>query len=137
MTKKKVKVGAEPEKSNGQFKEGEEWDGNTKGRNRCVWSEPGQLLKEMQEIMTRGFRWNDTETMKACRKMFKQDFKAYLTLYERLLKEENDRLRMQLEVMVKSELLDKQEEVKKEAVKVGPQERTVEELIRGLLKALG
>lgn len=137
MTKKKVKVEEEPEKSNGQFKEGEEWDGNTKGRNRCVWSEPGQLLKEMQEIMTRGGKWNDTETMKQCRKMFKQDFKAYLAMYERLVKEESERLQLELEVLKKREVVEKQEEVKKETVKVGPQERAVEELIRGLVKALG
>lgn len=137
MTKKKVKEEANAGREATQFKAGEEWDGNTKGRNRCVWSEPGQLLKEMQEIMTRGGKWNDTETMKQCRKMFKQDFKAYLAMYERLVKEESERLRLELEVFRKREVVEKQEEVKKEAVEVGPQERTVEELIRGLVKALG
>jgi hypothetical protein len=137
VTKKKVKEEADAGREKSQFKSGEEWSGNEKGRNRCVWSEPGQLLREMQEVMTRGYRGTDTETMKQCRKLFREDFKGYLTMYERLLKEEGERLRLELEVLKKREVVDRQEEAKKEAVSVGPQERTVEELIKGLVKALG
>lgn len=123
MTKKKV------------LAEGEEL--GKAGRPVSVWSERGKLLEEMELVMRQGWKPNDTETMKQARKLFKEDFKGYLALLERMRKEEQERLRLELEVLKKREVVEQQEKVKKEAVSMGPQERTVEELIKSLVKALG
>lgn len=98
-----------------------------------IYSEWGTMA-DLKKVVTQRPEKGDSLQLKALRKLFREDYKGYLQLYERLLKmevaESEARVKEMQEANAQSAV------VKREELKAGGQERRVEELIVGLLEEL-